>query len=147
MSPWYLKLLLISAIMAGVIMVGVVYFAKTGRYVWHRRLIWLLSLPMAVVLGIAEWGVRYKGWRDEASFSPFYDSWLFPVLVVHIVVAASSLLLWVVILSQAEQAFGKNPRPGPHSSSHKKSVKLFLIGFYVTIATGCLFYFLAFEAA
>lgn len=128
-------------------MLGVIRMAKTGRYVWHRRLIWSLSIPMAVILAIAEWGVRYRGWQDQASFSPFYDSWVFPVLTIHIIIAVLTLLLWVVILSQAEQAFGKTPKPGPHSASHKKSVKLFLIGFYATIATGCLFYYLAFEAA
>ncbi len=117
-----------------------------GRYELHGRLQYILGAVLFVVVTFFEIEVRIFGWRHLATPSPYYDTWLFPVLYVHLAVAISATLLWIVTLWTAYKNFGWPPRPGTFSRRHKAMARWAAVLMYATTLTGYVFYYLAFMA-
>jgi uncharacterized membrane protein YozB (DUF420 family) len=119
---------------------------KRHRYALHKR----LQIGTASVLGVAillfEIDIRLHDWRPLAKASPFYDTWLFPLLYVHLVFAVSTTLLWIATLITALRDFPVPPCPGPGSTRHRRLGRLAAFGMYATSVTGWSFYWAAFLA-
>src|SRR5687768_1502338 len=89
------------------------------HYLWHKR----LQIGTAYVLGIAllffEIDIRLDDWRPRARPSPYYETWLFPLLYGHLVVAVTTTGLWVYTIVLALKRFPKPPGPHRHSQQHR----------------------------
>lgn len=120
------------------------WMAKRHRYAVHKKIQVALSTILALVIIIFEIEVRFSGWRQNALASAYYDTWLFPVLYVHLFVAISTTVLWSATMYFAMRRFASPPRPGDHSSLHLKLARPAAIGMYLTSITGWTFYTLAF---
>jgi hypothetical protein len=126
---------------------------KRRNYRLHK----MLQLTMATVLLAAvllfELDIRLHGWMHRAVASPFFDSqapWRSPAgisLIVHLVFAVPTVLLWAAVVGLALRHFGKDPHPGPHSRWHIPLGWAAAVGMGLTAATGWVFYWLAFVAS
>ncbi|MBC7659357.1 MAG: DUF420 domain-containing protein [Chitinophagaceae bacterium] len=110
----------------------------------------LIQIGLGITLGIAivafELDMRINGWRHLAMPSPYYNTLVFPALIVHLCFAVPTLVLWTYTIAQAvkytiekqvNQARNQHKRLGLYSSYS-------MIG---TAITGWIFYYLAFIAA
>lgn len=116
------------------------------NYRLHKKVFVVLGIVLASLVLIFEIDMRVTGWRDRAEPSPYYSTWLFPVLYVHLFFAINTLFLWVVTILKAVRGFSDPPKPGSYSPKHKL-VARYAAGFmYITACTGWTFYYLAFVA-
>ncbi|HEY1066927.1 MAG TPA: DUF420 domain-containing protein [Pirellulales bacterium] len=125
--------------------------AKSGRYELHKRAQTLLAGLILAALVLFEGDVqiaKFAGdsWLVAARQSPYADTWVGPVLTVHLAFAISAFLLWVVTLVLALRRFPSPPTPGSHSALHKKFGWAAAAAMVLTSITGWLFYYLAFVA-
>ena len=124
-----------------------VYLVKYRRqYVWHKRLQLVLAGALLITVLIFETDMRLNGWQQRARPSPFFDTWVFPSLYVHLVFAVSTALLWIWVTVDALRKFENPPAPGAHSKRHVRWGQLAAIDMLCTAVTGWLFYWLAFVA-
>lgn len=119
---------------------------KIHRYSLHRFLQMAISLVMGVWLIFFELDVRIIGWRSYAQHSPFYDSWLFPALMLHVCFAIPFVLMWFSTLYGALKNFKKSAMSPKYSMMHKRMGTGSLLAFLGTAVSGVLFYWLAFVA-
>jgi putative membrane protein len=130
-----------------------IYLVKVKRkFTLHKR----LQLGMAAVLLVTvlafEIDIRVHGWEERAEPSPYFDpaaKFTCPAgigLVIHLLFAIPTLLLWVYVVVQALRKFARPPAPGPHSRWHARTGWAAAIGMTGTAVTGWAFYWLAFTA-
>ena len=117
---------------------------KHRSYRFHKVMQLLLGAVLFVAIGILEWDIRLNDWRARAEPSPFYDSLVMPVLVVHLLFALPTLILWLWTLTGALRRFPKPIRPSGYSARHRKLGKAAFYGMVGTALTGFMFYCLAF---
>lgn len=120
--------------------------AKAGRLRAHKAVNGITALVLILAVVGFEIDVRVNGWREAAMPSPYYETWVFPVLYVHLVFAVSSLGLLIATLVGAWRGFPDPPAPAAHSRRHRLLGKLTFIDLCCTTVTGWLFYYLAFVA-
>jgi uncharacterized membrane protein YozB (DUF420 family) len=118
-----------------------------GRYQRHMQLQFVLAAGLLVVVGLFETEIRIHGWRHRAESSPFYNTWVMPVLVAHLVFSISTCVLWAAVMVAAIRHFGCAPRPGRHSRRHRFWGRLAALDMLCTTISGWLFYWLAFAAS
>jgi len=128
-----------------VLALSVVAVRYQNKYSLHR---WI-QIATAVVLLFAivafEIDLRFfADWRSAASQSAYYDSgWVDRLLWFHLLFAIPTPFVWAWVIWGARK-FGRNPRPGSHSKSHRfwgKTAAAFLL---MTSITGWMFYVAAF---
>jgi len=119
---------------------------RQGRYELHRKIQLTLAVILAVAVTIFELDVRLRGWRHLAEPSPYFGTWLFPVLYVHLVFAVATTLLWAVATWHGVKRMGRPARAGPHSRRHRLIGRATAIATVATTLTGWTFYYLAFIA-
>jgi hypothetical protein len=123
------------------------YLVKVRKnYLAHKRLQIFLGLLLLVAVVLFEVDIRIYGWRHLAEPSPYYATALFPILYIHLFFAISTSLLWIVTILLAIRNFPSVPRPGPHSTLHKRLAWPAAITMYITAITGWTFYWMAFVA-
>lgn len=69
-----------------------------------------------------------------------------PWLLVHLVFAITTPILWIITIVLALKRFGRNPVPGAHSRVHSILGWLSTIDITLTSVTGLAFYYVAFVA-
>ena len=116
------------------------------NYSLHKRIQVALGVVLCVVVFLFELDMRLHGWRQFAMASPFYDTWVFPVLYVHLVFAVSTVLLWVYVIVAALRRFPSPPVPNAYSPRHRRIARLAAIDMVGTAVSGWVFYVLAFVA-
>lgn len=120
-------------------------------YTWHRRL--QLSLAGLLVLAVGAFEVEMRmmtDWTELAAPSPYYSSGTWNAvnlsLIVHLLFAVPTLLLWIFVIVQAIRQFGWSGQTGTYGRQHAFWGRLASLGMLMTAVTGWLFYWLAFAA-
>lgn len=122
-----------------------VYSVKYEKnYKKHGKWQVFLSTLLAVILVAFELAIRLFGWREQARASAYFDTLVFPVLYVHICIAASCFGFWLTTLIYALKHFANPPKPNKHSNTHKKLGMTTAALLLLTSLSGWLFYILAF---
>lgn len=123
------------------------------RFLAHKRLQIALGLILLVAVSAFEIDVQlvHGGWEQIVSRQNLAPELLQakivsvrPWLLVHLVFAISTPLLWAATITLALLKFGKDARPGKHSSLHKILGWLSTVDITLTSVTGLLFYYHAF---
>jgi putative membrane protein len=119
---------------------------KKKKYQLHRNIQIILAGVLLIAVTLFEVDVRVNGWRHLAEQSPYYDSILFPALIIHICFSMAAVLSWIVMIFQARKIFADGIKPNLMSSKHKKLGHIAKNTMYLTSITGWIFYYLAFIA-
>lgn len=124
-----------------------IYMARTKKnYAFHKKWQLLLATVLLLTVVFFEIEVRFSNWQEAAKQSPFYETYLYPTLIIHLVFAISTVILWLANIYGALTCFSKPPKPGAYSSRHKRLGRLSALGMLGTALTGWLFYYIAFVA-
>ena len=127
------------------------------RFELHKRIQLVLGAVLLVTVLAFEADMRINGWRERAAVSRFWGAapagenggttnWVDCALAVHIFFAATTTLLWAVVIARALKNFPHPPAPASHSAWHLRWGKLAAIDMLLTALTGWLFYWMAFVA-
>lgn len=120
--------------------------AKKRRFRLHKILQTLIAVIMTFVLGAFEFQMRTTGWRQLAEDSVYYDTWVMPALILHLLFAVPTFILWVLTLRGAYKNFVMPHRHCKYSIIHKRMGRLAVYLSFGTGLTGWMFYWLAFIA-
>jgi uncharacterized membrane protein YozB (DUF420 family) len=143
-----LDLVAVAMLLLLPLMAFAILLAKKQRnFAAHKKVMLGLSSTLLIAVVLFEVEMRLIGWKHLAATSPYYNTLVTPVLVVHLTFAISTSLLLLTTVIRALQNFPNPPQPALHSTQHKKIGKLSAIGLTLTSTTGWLFYYLAFVAS
>jgi putative membrane protein len=126
---------------------GILMAKKQRDFTKHKKVMLSLSSILLIAVVLFEVEMRLIGWKHLAAASPYNDTLVTPVLLVHLTFAISTSLLLFMTVIRALKNFPKPPKPGQYSLQHKKIGTLSAIGLTLTSTTGWLFYYLAFVAS
>jgi putative membrane protein len=123
------------------------------RYLAHKRLQIALGLILLTAVTAFEVDVQivHGGWENIVAQQQLDQTQLAakissarPWLLVHLLFAVTTPVLWAVTMTLALRRFGRNPVPGPHSRLHATLGWASTIDITLTSITGLLFYYVAF---
>ncbi len=123
------------------------------RYLAHKRLQITLGIVLLVAVTAFEVDVQmmHGGWENivaKQQLSPEVlaakVSAVRPWLLIHLVFAITTPLLWITTITLALLRFQDPPLPGPHSRLHKVLGWASTVDITLTSVTGLLFYYVAF---
>ena len=123
------------------------------RYLAHKRLQIALGIVLLLAVTAFEVDVQmvHGGWENIVAKQPLSPdartakiNTVKPWLLVHLVFAISTPLLWIVTITLALRRFQNPPVPGTHSRLHKTLGWASTIDITLTSVTGLLFYYVAF---
>jgi len=123
------------------------------RYLAHKRLQIALGLILLVAVSAFEIDIQlvHGGWEKIVAQQNLAPELLEakiasvrPWLLVHLVFAVSTPLLWATTMVFALIRFGRTATPGSHSRIHKILGWLSTVDITLTSVTGLLFYYQAF---
>jgi hypothetical protein len=130
------------------------WLVKVRRnYLGHKRLQIALGLILLVAVTAFEVDVQlvHGGWENIVARQPLDEvqlaakiSGVRPWLLVHLLFAVTTPVLWIITITLALRRFGKNPRPGAHSRLHATLGWASTLDITLTSITGLLFYYVAF---
>ena len=121
----------------------------------HMRMQLALGIILLVAVSAFEIDVQmvHGGWENivaQQNLAPealaAKISVVRPWLLVHLVFAITTPLLWIVTIALALRRFGTNPVRGTHSKVHSLLGWLSTIDITLTSVTGLAFYYVAFIA-
>ena len=121
--------------------------AQSGNFALHKKIMLSLSLLLLVAVIGFEVEMRLVGWRHLAKPSPYYDSWVFWALGVHLIFSITAAVSILITVWAALKQFPSPPAPAEHSAQHRKTGKLAAVSLAGTAVTGWIFYWLAFIAS
>ncbi len=138
----------IALAMAAVIPVMLISLFQVRRrknYTLHKRIQILLGVVLGVAILVFELDMRLYGWRQYAEASPYYDSFVIPALIIHLIFAIPTLFLWVYTITMAlrHRIASESNKP---RFRHKLFGRLSAYAMLGTTLTGWLFFWLAFMA-
>ena len=117
------------------------------RFALHKAVQLTLGAVLLVAVAAFEIDVRFiSGWEERARPSPFYASWVYPSLYVHLVFSVSTAPLWIFVIVQALRKIPNPPGPSAYSRRHVFWGKLAALDMLLTSLTGWVFYWFAFGA-
>ena len=129
------------------------YLVKVRKnYALHAAIQTILAVVLLVVVVAFEVDMRmHGGWQNIVNKNPAAPrvvgeslSQVRTMLLVHLVFAITTPVLWITTLSLAWRRFSRPPSPGTHSRVHKTLGWLATIDLVLTSVTGLGFYYLAF---
>ncbi|MEA1982801.1 MAG: DUF420 domain-containing protein [Campylobacterota bacterium] len=122
-----------------------ILLARKKMYLLHTIAQNFIFVFSVVVVAYFELGVRVGGGFDVfMSESGVEYSYALVVLIVHIIIAVTTLFYWSRTILTGNYAFKKGALPGKASPSHKLLAFKTLIGIVLTSFTGMWVYMLLF---
>ncbi len=124
-----------------------IYLVRQNRqFATHRRLQIGLAIVLVIAILIFEIDVRFvTQWRQLARESRFYESGIVDrALWIHLTFAIPTPFVWAYVIVMALRKFPRPAQPNAHSAAHKFWGWTAAIMMWLTAATGCTFYWLAF---
>ncbi|MBC7531740.1 MAG: DUF420 domain-containing protein [Oligoflexus sp.] len=111
----------------------------------HRVIQIVLGIVLGLAIVVFELDMRINGWRQLAEPSPYYDSWVFPSLIIHLCFSIPTLVLWAyTIFTALKHSIDKSHNPARFK--HKNLGRLSAYAMIGTALTGWIFYWFAFIA-
>ncbi len=120
--------------------------ARTHKnYSYHKKLQSVLGVVLGAAILAFELDMRIWGWRHLAEPSPYYDSFVFPALVIHLCFAIPTLFLWTyTIYAALRHSIEKSVNKA--RIQHRKLGPISAYFMFGTTVTGWIFYYLSFIA-
>ena len=137
-------------VMVPLMLVSIYLVRYRSRYLLHKWIQVSLAAILLVTVAIFEIEQRLVPWTARAMPSPYFDphhKWSCAVgysLLVHLLFAVPTAVLWIYVVVQALRKFDRLPRPNAYSAVHRFWARLAAIGMTMTAMTGWVFYYLAY---
>ncbi|RYZ16123.1 MAG: DUF420 domain-containing protein [Sphingobacteriales bacterium] len=113
---------------------------------FHRSIQIALGLILGVAIVAFELDMRINGWRHLAEPSPYYETYVFPSLIIHLCFAIPALFLWsYTIYAGVRHRIEININKA--RIQHRKLGLASAYAMVGTTVTGWIFYYLAFIAS
>jgi len=146
-ATFMLDLVVLAMIVVLPVLAYSILLVKRKRdYATHRRVQLGLGLVLFVAVLAFATEMRVFGWRHLAADSPYFETILPSVLLVHRTLSISTSVLWIITLVTAWRMFPNPAKPNRFSPRHKVLAWLATGGMFATAFTGWFFYYLAFVA-
>ena len=117
------------------------------RYGLHKTVQLILAGLLLVTVVIFEIDIQYvTPWRPLAEKSPYYESLVFPSLIVHLLCSVPTAFIWIYVVYHGLRYIPDPPAPSVYSGRHIWWGKIAAIEMTLTAVTGWIFYYLAFVA-
>ncbi len=131
-----------------------IYLVRYHRnYAMHKTIQLTLGGVLLIAVTAFEVDMQFiTDWQLRAAPSPYFsldNKWGSPVgiaLLVHLLFAVPTTVLWVVTIVQALRHFPSPPYPNSYSPRHVLWGRAAAIEMLMTAITGWVFYYLAFVA-
>lgn len=146
-APLILDIIAIALAFVLVLQGFSIYSVRKQRYRIHRATQLTVGITMGLLIVAFELQMRIYGWRHLAEDSPFFDSFLYPSLLLHLIFAIPTFILWVLVIFGARKNFAVPPKPSKYSRIHKRLGRFTVFATIGTIFSGWLFYWIAFAAS
>lgn len=144
-APFFMDFVTLVVALLPLLVLGAIFLAKRKSYQLHALVQTLIFVVSVIVVGYFEYGVRLGGgfnaFMEGSTTSHTYALW---VLIVHIIIAVSTLALWVTTLLSARKDRNNHKLPGQFSVNHKKAGMRTFGGIVLTSFTGIWVYLLLF---
>lgn len=144
-APFFMDFVTLIVAILPLLVFGAIIFAKKKLYKLHAFAQNIIFIVAVIVVGYFEYGVRSDGGFDAfiegSGVSHTYAS---VVLGVHILIAVTTLVYWIITLYKANRQFATNALPGVKSHSHKILAMKTFIGIVFTSFSGIWVYLLLF---
>lgn len=143
------------AMFAVVPVMGVGIGLARFRQNWRQHKAVQLVLAGVLLVAVAAFEVDMQlltEWEVRAEPSPYFStaakwsSMAGRALLIHLLFAIPTALIWIYVVSGALKHFPKPPTPSNYSQRHKFWGRLAAAGMTMTAITGWAFYWLAFAA-
>jgi len=144
-APFFMDMVTLIVAMLPLLVYGAIVFARKRLYKTHAVLHNGIFVFSVIVVAYFEYGVRVGG-----GFDAFMDgsdvsyTYALTVLVMHIIVATLTLLLWTKLVISANYNFTKALLPGRRSKSHALLAAKTFVGIIFTSLSGIWVYLLLF---
>ncbi len=142
-APFFMDFVLIIVALLPFLLVVAISFAMQGKYRLHEILQKIIFIVSVLVVGYFEYGVRlgggYIGFIKDTTVSHDYS---LIVLIVHIIIAIISFILWAKTLFTAKR--DTQAKHIGQSTTHSKSGKIAFIGITLTSISGIWVYLILF---
>ena len=144
-APFFMDFVTLIVTLLPLLILIAISFAKKKAYSLHALTQTIVFIVSVVVVSYFEYGVRLGGgfsaFMEESSTSHSYALW---VLIIHIIIATVTLIMWASTLIKGYKAKNNKKLPGVSSSHHKKEGMRTFIGIFLTAFTGIWIYLLLF---
>jgi uncharacterized membrane protein YozB (DUF420 family) len=128
-------------------MIWAIQLAKRRHFTLHKQVQTALGITLLIAIVLFEVDMRFlTDWRERARPSPYYETFVFPSLIIHLCFAIPAAVLWAYVIIAAWRNFATPTRPGPYSARHMRWGKLAAFAMFMTSVTGWIFYWFAFVA-
>ncbi|MFT7640021.1 MAG: putative membrane protein [Pirellulaceae bacterium] len=129
-----------------------IYLVKyRQKFELHKKIQVTLGLILLVAVALFELDIQLLSrWEERAAGSPYFSidnkfgDWVGISLIVHLLFAVPTAVLWIVVIVRALRNFPSPVVPGAHSQSHKFWGWAAALGMLGTAVTGWFFYYLGF---
>ena len=143
-APFFMDFVTLIVALLPLLVGMAILMAKKRDYRLHNYAQTIIFIISVVVVGYFEYGVRLGGGYDAfIKETQVSHSYLFMVLMVHIVIAVLTLGIWASTLFKAKKDYQAG-LPGPYSHSHKRAGIRTYIGIVLTSFSGVWIYLLLF---
>ncbi|MBU1659772.1 DUF420 domain-containing protein [bacterium] len=145
-SPFYMDFITLYFGLLPFLMGAAIFMAVKKQYELHYKMQLAIFIVTLIVVVIFEIGVRISG-----GFSAFMQessanySWMVSFLIVHILVAIASVIMWTILIYTAVKQYKLQTQS--FVKSHKKLGKIVYLGMSLTSAMGVLIYYFIFMYA
>ncbi len=144
-APFFMDFVTLIVAFLPLLLFIAIGMAKRKTYKLHAFTQTVIFIVSFIVVGYFEYGVRLGGgfnnFMEGSHASHDYALW---VLIIHIIIATISLIVWVRTLLLAYKANMRGELVGSFSASHKKAGFYTFIAICLTAFTGIWVYLLLF---
>lgn len=151
-ASFMLDFVVVSLLLVVPILLFSLFSVKVQRhYLLHKRLQLLLGIVLLVAVGAFEVDLHFVqgGWqkviaKQTPTLTPEQVASIRSVLMIHLIFAISTPILWIFTIGLALRRFPNPPTPSAHSRLHKVLGWASAIDITLTSVTGLWFYYTAF---
>lgn len=144
-APLFMDIVSVIVALLPFLIFGAILLAKQKNYGAHESVQKLLFIVTVVVVVFFEYGVRVEGgYKHLMEGSSVPHHYFLYVLIFHIMIAVSTLIVWVMTLFYARRYKKQSTLPGSYSKAHKRAGQGAFIGIILTTVTGGWVYVLLF---
>jgi len=146
-APYFMDIVVVIVALLPLLIGASIWLAIKAEYRLHHITQSVLFAVTAIILIYFEFGIHRAGgfeyYMKESSFNLTVGFYL---LIVHIIIATITMILWMSTLYFAKADRKRKALPGLYTSSHKKAGQRVALGIVLTSFSGVGIYWILFMA-